>query len=1183
VAHSEFVHLHVHTCYSMLDGACRIPDLMRAATARRFPALAVTDHGGMFGVIDFYQQAIAHGIKPIIGSEFYVAPRSRTDRRPGDANGDTAYHLVLLARDIAGYRNLLALSSLSYLEGFYKKPRIDRESLAAHSGGLIALSACLKGEPARKVLLGDKEGARAAAAWYRDLLGDAYYLELQSNGLPEQEKANAALVDIARDLGVALVATNDVHYLNRDDHRLHDVLLCIQTGKTVADENRMRMEAQELYLKSEEEMRASFGHLPGALSRTLEVAERCNLEIPLGRPHLPRFPLPPGESEDEVLEREARAGFEPRLAQVMPRLPAQGRKDAPGRYRERLERELAMIKRMGFSGYFLIVQDFISHARRQGIPVGPGRGSAAGSLVAYALGITDIDPIRYGLLFERFLNPERVSLPDIDVDFCQDRRDEVLAYVTAKYGADRVAQIITFGTMAARAAIRDVGRALGMPYGEVDRIAKLVPEDLYVADRDADLSSAEEQEPRLREARKDPRHAELLDLAGKVEGLLRHASTHAAGVVISPDPLVEHVPLYRGRDDEVVTQYAMHEVETVGLVKFDFLGLRTLTLLKHAVGLVDRRQEGAGGERLDLSALDLADKATYELLARGQTDGVFQLESSGMKDLLMRFRPACFEDLVALVALYRPGPLKSGMTNDFVNRKHGRAPISHDLPQIKEVLRETYGVIVYQEQVMELAVVLAGFSLGEADNLRRAMGKKDPELMERMRQRFLDGCRGRGIAAARAEKVFRDIEQFAGYGFNKSHSAAYAVLTFQTAYLKAHHPAEFMAALLTSETDKTDKVALHLGVCRDMGLRILPPDVNESDLEFTVVSGGIRFGMAAVKNVGEGAVREILDRRREGGPFRALADFCARVDGKTVNRRVIESLIKAGAFDGCCGGMRARLMAGLDRAMDAGQKAQRDLAIGQGGLFSAAGAGGGLTGEDLPEAEEWSDHSKLAFEKESLGFYVTGHPLERHRRELERYVTANLGRLGEQPEGATVRVAGMVQGVKPKTTKAGERMAFVTLEDLEGSVEVVVFPKTFKEAEAALSSGGPLVVDGTIDATGAGGLGGAGTAGGSEEEGMEKKVKVRADSIVPLSEFRKKENFAVMLHLSAVGLSRDDLASLREVLGRHRGSAPVRLRMSFPSRAEAFLRTGDDVRVDPSEAMVEEVERLLGAGAVTFE
>ena len=1154
--HANFVHLHVHTSYSLLDGACRVADLTRYAADLKFPALAITDHGAMFGAIDFYKSARAAGIKPIIGQEFYIAPESRLDRKL-DEYGESAYHIVLLARNSEGYSNLVKLSSISYLEGFYRKPRIDKEVLSRHSDGLVALSACLKGEVAYLVRRGNYERARETVSWYKDLFGENYFLEVQHNGLADQDKANEGMLRLAKDTGVGLVATNDIHYLRREDTRMHDVLLCIQTGKTVQDENRMRMDTDELYVKSAEEMEMYFKDYPNALSNTLAIAERCNLEIAIGETHLPRFPIPEGMTEGSFLYSKVRAGFDKRMELILDGTPEDQREEVLEKYQARLGTELEVITNMGFPGYFLIVWDFIQYAREQGIPVGPGRGSAAGSLVAYSLRITDIDPIRYGLLFERFLNPERISLPDIDVDFCMQRRDEVIRYVTNKYGEDKVAQIITFGTMAARGAIRDVGRALDMNYAEVDRIAKLVPEILGIK-----LSKAIEQEPQLKEAMKnDKKVADLLELAQKMEGLHRHASTHAAGVVISDLPLSSHVPLYRNiKDDSVLTQYAMKELENIGLVKFDFLGLRTLTLLNNAIQLANRKRLAQGQEPVEMERLDLLDQKTYELLSTGDTDGVFQLESSGMKDLLVKMKPGCFEDLIALVALYRPGPLGSGMVTDFINRKQGRQEISYDTKELEKILSETYGVIVYQEQVMQVASELAGYSMGEADNLRRAMGKKMPEEMEKERVRFLEGCQRNNIPDKKAAGIFDNLAFFAGYGFNKSHSAAYALIAYQTAFLKAHFPMEFMAALLTSEMDNSDKVTQHIGVCKEMGVKLLPPDITHSEIPFTVEEGGIRFGLGAVKNVGVSALEEILSKRSDGGTFKSVNEFCSRVDLRKVNRRVIESLIKSGAFD-CCGDHRAQLLASLDQAMERGQKAQRDRDSGQITMFEGALASD--SEYSISQVEPWSEQQRLAFEKECLGFYITGHPLEKYRKELERYVTVDLGRLVEMSEGQEVKVAGMKQSMREISTKRGDRMAFLTLEDLHGSAEVIVFSDAFTKAGHILASEGPFVVQGVIDSNG-------------------DKPKIKASDVELLEEYRQRVTKEILINLSTIGLSEDDLEKLKNVLVQHKGDCAVRLKLTIPTRAESVIALSDEFKVGSSDEMVNDVERIFGSGTVTF-
>ncbi len=1155
--HANFVHLHVHTSYSLLDGANRIDDLTKYAAKLRFPALAITDHGAMFGAVDFYKSARAAGIKPIIGQEFYVAPESRHDRKLDDS-GKGSYHLVLLARDLTGYHNLIKLSSISYLEGFYRRPRIDKEILATHSEGLVAMSACLQGEVAYRLVHGDREGARKVASWYKELFGENYYLEVQHNGMEEQEKANAGMLELSKELEIGLVATNDVHYLKREDTRMHDVLLCIQTGKTVHDEDRMRMDASELYLKSAEEMELAFRDFPGAVENTLAIAERCNVEIPMGSFHLPRFPIPEDMTEESYLSSEVRAGFDKRMEPILARTPEEQREETLQRYQERLGSELETIIDMGFPGYFLIVWDFIKYAREQGIPVGPGRGSAAGSLVAYALEITDIDPIRYGLLFERFLNPERISMPDIDVDFCMEERDKVIQYVSEKYGEDRVAQIITFGTMAARGAIRDVGRALDLSYAEVDRIAKMVPEVLGIK-----LPKAIEKEPQLKDAMKrDKKIADLLELAQKMEGLHRHASTHAAGVVISDLPLTEHAPLYRHvKDNSIMTQYAMKELEAVGLVKFDFLGLRTLTLLRNAVELANRKREKEGLAPLESELIELVDVKTYELLASGDTDGVFQLESSGMKDLLTKMKPGSFEDLIALVALYRPGPLGTGMVTDFINRKHGRQEIVYDVPELKDILSETYGVIVYQEQVMQIASSLAGYSMGEADNLRRAMGKKLPEEMEKQRDRFLEGAKIKKIPDRKAGPIFDNLAYFAGYGFNKSHSAAYALIAYQTAYLKAHYPAEFMAALLTSEMDNSDKVTQHIGVCKEMGLDLLAPDINLSSIPFTVEDVGIRFGLGAVKNVGNAALEEILARRKEGKEFTSVDDLCSSVDLRKVNRRVVESLIKSGAFDAFAG-HRAQQLASLDHAIERGQKAQRDRDSGQVSLFGGGAMSSGVE-DSLPEVEPWPEHQRLGFERESLGFYITGHPLEKFRKELELYVTVDLGHLSELSEGQEVKVVGMKQTMREISTKRGDRMAFLTLEDLAGSAEVIVFSDPFAEAGPILGSEGPFIVQGTVDANG-------------------DKPKIKAVKVELLEDYRQRVTSMIQINLTSIGLTAEDLGKLKEILGRHHGECRVRLRLTIPTKAEAVIDFSDQFKVNSSEEMLNEVEGIFGQSTVTF-
>ncbi|RLB92794.1 MAG: DNA polymerase III subunit alpha, partial [Deltaproteobacteria bacterium] len=913
---SDFVHLHVHTEYSLLDGAIRIDSLLKRAASFHMNSVAITDHGTMYGVIEFYDKAYKAGIKPIIGCELYISPTSRFDKDPRYKTG--LFHLTVLAKNARGYKNLCKLVTAGHLEGFYYKPRVDKDILEECSEGLIALSGCLHGEIPRLIQAGRLEKAAQVARAYQKMFGDGnFYLEVQNNGIAAQEIVNQALLKMSGELSIPLVATNDCHYLDRADVRAHDILLCIQTGTTVQEKKRLKFRTDQLYFKSPEEMKSYFRQYPGAIENSCEISNRCNVEIDFNTYHFPKFEIPSVKGDNDAIERDgsslnadeylqqrARDGLEERLQQIRSKRSDLAAEDIQS-YKNRLSQELAVIRKMGFSAYFLVVADFVRFAREQNIPVGPGRGSAAGSLVAYALKITDLDPIAYGLIFERFLNPARKSMPDIDIDFCIEGRDTVFKYIVEKYGGpNHVAQILTFGKMQARAVIRDVGRALDIPLREVDTIAKMIPANVS-------LESALSKEPKLKSvADKKPQIEELLTIARALEGLPRHASTHAAGVVISDEPLVSYLPLARGKKGEVVTQYDMKGIEKIGLVKFDLLGLRNLTVMKHACEII-RRQ---GRNPPDLSNLDLSDEKTFQLLASGDTTGVFQLESSGMKDLLIRLRPTSFRDIIALVALYRPGPLDSGMHDEFVRRKNGRLPVTYIVPELEPILKDTYGVILYQEQVMKIAGVLADYSMAEADNLRKAMGKKIGEIMAEERQRFLARATGKGVEAAKAEKIFDLIEKFGRYGFNKAHSAAYAMIAYQTAYLKAHFPVEFMAALLTSEMNDTERVVKHIAECRSHGIEILPPDINQSNMSFTAVEGKIRFGLAAVKNVGEGAIESILEVRQEGGAFKSLSDFCRRVNYKKVNRRVIESLIKCGAFDPT-GAKRSQMMSVLDKTI----------------------------------------------------------------------------------------------------------------------------------------------------------------------------------------------------------------------------------------------------------------------------
>ncbi len=1146
--HTDFVHLHVHSQYSLLDGACRLGDLLDKAIEYRMPALAVTDHGNMFGAVEFYQLALHKGIKPIIGCEVYVAPKGRFDRN--SSAGDAAHHLVLLVKDETGYHNLTRLVTAGYFEGFYYKPRVDKELLAQHSQGLIALSACLKGEISQLLLTQQHDRAMQVAKEFKDIWGNDFYLEIQQNGIPEQTELNKELIKLSQQMDIPLVASNDCHYLRKEDAYAHEILLCIQTGKTINDSQRMRFSTSELYFKSSELMHQMFSETPQAVTNTIEIAQRCNLELEFNQLHLPHYQVPEGYDLDSYLEKLALDGLQKRY----PNLNINDKDDPVVK---RLTHELGVIRNMRYSGYFLIVWDFISFARQRKIAVGPGRGSAAGSLVAYALQITDIDPLNHNLLFERFLNPERISMPDIDIDFCMERRDEVISYVGQKYGQQNVAQIITFGTMAARGVIRDVGRALDMSYAEVDKLAKTIPNILNIT-----LTEAIKQEEKLQQLQKsNPKISQLLDIAKTLEGLTRHASTHAAGIVITPKPLLEYVPLYKGPKGEVMTQYPMGILEKIGLLKMDFLGLRTLTVIENTLNFIRqaRRQE------LILAEITMDDAATFKLLADGQTVGVFQLESSGMRDLLRRLKPECFADLVALVALFRPGPLCSVMVDDFIKRKAGKTPIKYDHPLLEPILKETYGVMVYQEQVMQIASTLAGFSLGEADILRRAMGKKKAAEMDSQRKKFIAGAKDRKIKPARAEKIFDLMAHFSGYGFNKSHSAAYAMISYQTAYLKTHYAVEFMAALLTSEMDNTDKIVKYISECREMSISILPPDVNESYQRFTVVGDSIRFGLAAVKNVGESAVTEIINSREEARRFDSIYEFCRQVDLRSVNRRVIESLIKCGAFDST-GAYRSQLLEVLDQAIEVGQSLQQDKLHGQTNLFDILEQGqeSAPSYAELPAIEEWPENQLLTAEKEVIGFYITGHPLARYETEIKHYATCSSAEIANRTDGDQVSLAGLVTGVKEIKTRNGEPMGFVNLEDLVGFSEITILPDVYKTASHLLVSDSPILVKG-------------------EKYTKDEAAKIRAQEVFPLNEVRQRLTKKVHIKILVPGLTEENLETLRQELNNYQGSCPVLLHFLTPKQQEVTLAAGPGFKITPSEKLVAKIEQLFGKNTVYFE
>lgn len=1145
---TPFVHLHCHTDYSLLDGACETGQMMQIIAEQKMPAVAMTDHGNLFGAVEFYNKANEKGVQPIIGCEMYVAQHGHKDK----SEANRYNHLVLLCENQEGYRNLIQLVSTGYLDGFYYKPRIDKDLLARHSKGLICLSACLRGD-LNEALIEDKyRDGRRLAHEYQDMFGkENFFLEIQDHGLEQDRKLIPELHKLSLDSGIPLVATNDAHYLTKGHARSHEIMLCIQTGKTMADPNRMRFTTEEFHLKTRAEMEMLFSDCPDALDRTWDIAQRCKLKLESVKEPFPRFPIPEDATIDSYFEYVARQGFDARLAQLEP-FAQRGQLRFPiEEYRKRLDYEIKLIQQMKFSGYFLIVWDFIRHAKDRRIPVGPGRGSAAGSLVSYSMQITDVDPLQYGLLFERFLNPERISMPDIDIDFCTRGRGEVIQYVTEKYGREQVAQIITFGTLGAKAAIKDVARVLDFSFVESDRLTKMVPGVLNIK-----LKDAIEMEPGFKEAAKaDPRVQEVLDVALRVEGMARNASVHAAGVVISPEPLKHLVPLYKTSKDEIVTQYDMVGLEKLGLLKMDFLGLTTLTILDDALKLIEKHR----GVKIVLDQLPLDDLKTYELFTKGLTDGVFQFESPGMKDVLRRYQPSRVEDLCALNALYRPGPLKGGVVDDFINRKHGRSEVVYDPPELQEILEETYGVMLYQEQVMQVANKMAGYSLGEADMLRRAMGKKKKEEMDKQRERFLSGSKKNGFAPKKAEKIFDLMAQFAEYGFNKSHSAAYGYLAYLTGYLKANYPVEFMSALLTSETGNTAKVVKYINECREMQIQVLPPDVNHSDLNFTPANDAIRFGLGAVKNAGANAVEAIVSARQEHGKFLSIFKLCEQVDMSAVNRRVLESLIKAGAMD-ALSGTRSQLIAVLDSSIETGIRAQRDRLSGQSGLF------GGLMAEEdhpdppLPKVPDWTSQEKLSGEKELLGYYITGHPLDQFADKIPDLRTHTTGNLEGLAKGVEVKLCGIVTGLQRKRNKEGKPWAAMQLEDLAGSIEALAFTTVYETVAPLLIEDRPVMIRGLVL---------------PEETGP---PKISIQDIVPLENARVNlaNLIAIRVRLGLNGIDR--ATELQQLFARKPGEAQVRLKLE---KARDFSVTLDvTAKVRPDKEFRAEIERICGTEAL---
>ena len=1147
---AQFAHLHLHTQYSILDGAISIPRLVERARQLDMPAVAMTDHGNLFGAVQFHETCVGSGVKPIIGCEVYVAQGSRFEKDPSTGGFDGINHMVLLAMNERGYQNLVRLVSKGFLEGFYYKPRVDEELLRAHSEGLIATSGCLSGAVPSAIVAGRKERAWEAVETYSRIFGDRYYLELQRHGIPEQDLVNAELLRMHEELHLPVIATNDAHYLDAGDAHSHEALLCVQTGKTLDDPRRFRFDGQGFYVKGAAEMLEVFSDCTAAVANTVEVAERCNFELSTGELLLPEFRVPAGQTVDSQLALLAYQGLRERLGVAADRPLPQGSEP----YEKRLLYELDVIKRCGYSGYFLIVWDFIRFARERGIPVGPGRGSAAGSLVAFALRIVGIDPVEYDIPFERFLNPERVSMPDIDVDFCMNRRGEVIRYVEDKYnvaGEDNrhVAGIVTFGTMQAKAAVRDMGRTLGIPFADVDRLAKLIPTTLGVT-----LDEALQQSRELKDAvSRDPQLAELMQLAKALEGQVRNPSKHAAGVIISSRPIVEKAPLYRDpRTKEIVTQFDYRDAEKVGLIKFDLLGLRTLTIIHDAESRIQRDQN----PEFSVDRTPLDDTATYDLLCSGDTEGVFQVgQSSGMTDLVMKIQPRQFRDLIPLVALYRPGPLQSGMVGDFVERRHGRTRVEYLLPELADILAETYGVIAYQDQVLQIANRLASFSLGEGDLLRRAMGKKIPEEMERQRARFLAGCEENGHSSEASRRIFELMYQFAGYGFPKAHAAAYALITHQTAYLKAHYAPIFYAAAMTAEWRDGDKLDRYMKDARKRGIAIHPPDVNESAAEFAVTEdgSGVRFGLAGIKNVGEGAVEAVLEARGSAGSFRGLFHYCEQVDTRRVNRRVIESLVRCGAFD-FQKATRASLAQALPRALERGQRAQRDRAVGQGSLFGDAQ---GVDEPALEEIAEWPTSELLAGEKEMLGFYVTGHPLEDHREPLERFSTVRADDIDDQWKGREVRIGGLISGLTTQKTRRGGLMARAQLEDLGGVLSAVIFPRVYEQYGEILRENEPVFVRGTLQRD-------------------TERSELQVEEVISMADVWSRFTSELRLQLDADSVTPDSLRKLRAILDLEPGKVPVSLRVGLPNGAQADLELRGH-RVSVSAELVDRVDRLFGS------
>lgn len=1147
----DFVHLHLHSDFSLLDGAIKIKSLTRRAQELGARAVAVTDHGNMYGALSFYNQMKETNVKPIVGMEAYIAKGKHTDRGE-EGTGRGTNHIILLAKNLEGYHNLAKLSSFAFTEGYYYKPRIDKELLAKHSEGIIALSACLSGVPSSLLLTDKFDEAARQAKEFEEILGRGnYYLEVQNHGLEEEVRTVIpGMIELSKRTGIPLVATNDCHYLMQDDWEAHDILVCIGAGKTVSEKRGLKYKEGEFYFRSAKEMWLIFGKdLPEALLNTVAIAEMCDLQLPKGQNHLPKYRVPDGETIDSYFAKVARTGLEERWSMI---------KDRPDRahdlddYKARLDLEIAIITQMGFPGYFLIVWDFIAYARKNNIPVGPGRGSAAGSLVAYSMNITDIDPLQYDLLFERFLNPERVSMPDIDIDFCVRGRQQVIDYVADYYGRDHVAQISTFGTMASKAAIKDVGRALDVPYSEVDKIAKMIPPP--VRGRNVSIEDAIKQVPELKKAiDTDQRVKKVIEIARRLEGCSRHTSVHAAGVVISPRPIYELVPVSKTSRDEITTQYTMNDIEKAGMLKMDFLALTTLTIIEDCLNSIERET----GQRLDLTKIPLADKSALQLFADGKTEAIFQFESEGMKDICRRLKPDGLEDLSALNALYRPGPIDSGMIDDFIDRRHGKKKVRYDFAELKEVMGNTLGVIVYQEQIMAVFQKLAGYSLGEADLVRRAMGKKKREELDKHKEKFLKQAVEHGHDRERLEKLWQSIEGFADYAFNRAHSFSYGYLAYQTAYLKAHYSTHFWAAVLSNELNNTAKVVKYINEARGQGIQILPPDVNVSLDNFTATGNAIRFGLAAIKGIGQSAVSSIVEARNAGGPFRSVFDFTERVDSRAVNKRVLESLIRGGAFDSSTH-HRAQMFAAIDSAIESGQRAQKSRASGQADLFGALAAQMPVAEPPLPRVEEWSYHDLLKGEKETLGFYISGHPLLRYEAAIKDFANADVDRLSNFHHGAIVTLGGVVMELNVRTTKKGDRFGLLQLEDQFGTIKVVAWPDVYSKSSSVLQNDAPVLVRGRLEI---------------EDSGA---MAIIAEEFQSLENIRERSARTVLIRFPVEAIEGNRLEKLYELLDGQRGDCAITFEVKLDDGSIARIQPNQFVRVKVTPELTNSIKQVIG-------